>query len=133
MNDLTGPLVTTIRDDTAVAAITTRVRGAQLAQGDTAPAVVVTRATQSRSPFGPGRRRLGKQQPLFYVKVFGSTYQQAEQLAGAVSDALNLRGHQTISSKYLDLITDEGWGAPVLDPVTNWPTIDLTFQVTGNA
>lgn len=133
MDDLTGPIVTTIRDNAAVAAITSRVRGGELAQGDTAPAVVVVRASQSRSPFGPGRARLGLQQARFYVNVYGATYIQATQLAGVISDALHLLSNKVISNKTLRLVKDEGWGGVVLDPTTRWPTETLVFEVTGHA
>lgn len=133
MNDLLGPLVVTIRDNAAVAAITPRVRGGELAQGDTAPAVVITRASNSRSPFGPGRARLGMQQPVYYATCYGATFIQLDQLMGAVSDALHLLSNRTISGKVIRLVTDEGWAGPVLDPTTRKPMDTITFQVTGHA
>lgn len=131
--DLLGPIVTTVKNDTAVAAITARVRGGELAQGDTAPAVVIVSLANTRSPFGPGHGRLGLQQPRIAAQCFAMTHQQATQLAGAVSDALHLLSNKTISNKTLRLVQDTGWGGVVLDPVTNWPTETVVFEVTGHA
>jgi hypothetical protein len=131
--DLTGPIVTTVRDNAAVAAITTRVRGGELASGDTAPAVVIVSLGNTRSPFGPGRGRLGLQQPRLAANCYAATYQQAAQLAGAVSDALHLLSTRTISGKVIRLVIDDGWGGPVLDPGTGWVTETVIFEVTGHA
>lgn len=133
MIDLTGPIVTTVRDNPAVAAITTRVRGGELASGDTAPAVVIVSLGNTRSPFGPGHARLGLQQPRLAATCFGVTYQQAAQLAGVVSDALHLVRGRTISGKVIHQIMDDGWGGPVLDPTTGWATETVIFEVTGSA
>lgn len=132
--DLTGPLVTTVRDDPSVAAITPRVRGGELAPGDTAPAVVLVSLSNTRSPFGRGRGRLGLQGPRYVANCYGTTYQQAAQLAGAVSDALHLlRGKKYSSNRTIHLVTDDGWGGPVLDPATKWITESVVFEVTGAA
>lgn len=131
--DLTGPLVTTIRDNPAVAAITSRVRGGELSPGDTAPAVVVISLGNTRSPFGPGHAHLGLQGPRFGINVYATTYPLAAQLAGAVSDSLHLLRPQVISGKTLRGVQDDGWGGVVLDPDTKWATISIVFQVVGNA
>lgn len=134
MQDLTGAIVTTVRDDPAVAAITPRVRGGELAAGDAAPAVVIVQASNTRSPFGPGRARLGLQQPRFYANCYGATYQEAAHLAGAVSDALHLlRGRAFSGGRVILEILDAGWGGVVLDPVTKWPTETVVIEVTGAA
>lgn len=131
--DLTGPLIVTVRDDAGVAAITPRVRGGELAPGDVAPAVVIIRASNSRAPFGRGTARLGLQQPRFYATCYGTNFIQLEQLMGAVSDALHLKRNRVISNKTIRLVTDEGWGGPVVDPATKWPTDSIVFEVTGHA
>ena len=131
--DLTGPLVTTIRDNPAVAAITSRVRGGELSPGDTAPAVVVISLGNTRSPFGPGNARLGLQGPRFGINVYATTYPLAAQLAGAVSDSLHLLSPRVISGKTFYEILDEGWGGPVLDPQTKFVTETIVVQVTGAA
>lgn len=133
MNDLLGPVVTTVRDNAAVAAITSRVRGGELAPGDTAPAVVIVSLGNTRSPFGPGHSRLGMQQPRIAASTYATSYQASAQLTGAVSDALHLLSNRVISGKTLRLIKDEGWGGPVLDPKTGWVKNDVVFEVTGHA
>jgi hypothetical protein len=134
MQDLTGPIVLLVRDNPAVAAITPRVRGGELAAGDAAPAVVIVGASNTRSPFGPGKGRLGLQGPRFYANCYGATYQQATQLAGAVSDALHLvRGRALGGGKVIHQILDGGWGGVVLDPATKWPTETVVIEVTGAA
>jgi hypothetical protein len=133
MNDLLGPVLVTIRDFPAVAAITTRVRGGELAAGDTAPAVVIVALSNTRSPFGPGKGRIGLQGPRYAVNCFGVTYQQSAQLAGAVSDALHNLSPRTVSGKTLHQVIDDGWGGPVRDPATGWATETVVFQVTGSA
>lgn len=133
MNDLLGPLVTTARDNTAVSAITTRVRGGQLATGDVAPAVVIVSLSNTRSPFGPGRSRLGLQGPRFGANCYGVTAIQATQLAGVVSDSLHQLSPRTISGKTFHEILDDGSGGPILDPATGWALATVIFQVTGVA
>lgn len=131
--DLTGPIVTLIRDNPAVAAITPRVRGGELASGDIAPAVVVVSLSNTRSPFGRGTGRLGLQAPRYAVNCYATTYQAAAQLAGAVSDALHQLSARNVSNKTIHQVVDDGWGGPVLDPVTKWPTETVVFQVVGSA
>lgn len=133
MNDLLGPVLTTIRDFPAVAAITSRVRGGELAAGDTAPAVVIVSLGNTRSPGGPGRARLGLQGPRYAANCYATTYQAAAQLSGAVSDSLHLLTARTISGKVIHQIVDDGWGGPILDPSTGWITETVIFQVTGSA
>jgi hypothetical protein len=133
MQDLVGPIVTTVRDAPAVSAITSRVRGGELAPGDAPPAVVIVRLTNTRSPFGAGRARLGLQQPRLAANCYAATFQQAAQLAGAVSDALHLMRSRVISGKTIHQVVDDGWGGPVRDPATGWATETVVFEVTGAA
>lgn len=133
MQDLVGLIVTTVRDDTAVSAITSRVRGGELASGDAAPAVVIVMLSNSRSPFGPGKSRLGMQSPRVAANCYGATYIQASQLAGAVSDALHQLSARTVSGKTLHQVLDAGWGGPVLDPTTRKPVETVVFDVVGAA
>lgn len=131
--DLTGKAVTEIRDYTAVAAITPRVRGGELADNDAPPAVVIRAIDIDYSPFGRTRRaRL--QAPLFAALCYGVTRIQAAQLAGAVVDAVNLRGPRKDAQNrliYLSLV--EGDGEVVLDPDTRWPFATVTFTYIGAA
>jgi hypothetical protein len=131
--DLTGKAVTEIRDFAAVAAITPRVRGGELADNDAPPAVIVRPLAIDYSPFGQTRRaRL--QAPLFAALCYGVTRVQAAQLAGAVVDAVNLRGPRKDAQNrliYLSLV--EGDGEVVLDPDTRWPFATVTFTFIGAA
>lgn len=137
MKDLTGAIVTLLAADPAVQAIAGgKVRGGELKDGDAAPAVVVVLLVNTRSPFGPGKARLGLQQPRYAVNCYGANRIQAGQLAGAVSDALHLKrpGHLgDAAGRTIHLILDDGWGGAVLDPATGWPTETVTFSVTGSA
>lgn len=129
--DLTGKAVTEIRDFAAVAAITARVRGGELASNDAPPAIVIRDLGIDYSPLGRTRRaRL--QAPLFAALCFGVTRVQAAQLAGAVVDAVNLRGPRKDASGrlvYLSLV--EGGGDVILDPDTRWPFATVTFTLIG--
>lgn len=132
--DLTGVAVMEIRAYPPVAAITPRVRGAELAPGDAPPAVVVRKLGISYAPFGRGSRRLGLQEPMFAALCFGATYPQAAQLAGAVVDAINLRGPRSDSAGRAVLLSlVEGGGNPTLDPDTKWVTETVTFTFVGAA
>lgn len=133
MNDLTGLVVTTIRDNPAVAVVTTRVRGGELAPGDVAPAIVVIPLSNTRSPFGPGHSRVGLQAPRFGVNCYATSYIQAAQLAGLVSDSLHLMPPKTSSGRVIRQALDDGWGGPILDPRTNWITETVIVQVVGHA
>lgn len=131
--DFTGVAVVNIRDWPSVAAITTRVRGGELAQGDAPPCVIVRKLTPDYDPFG-GTRRAGLQRPLFAALCFGTTYQQAAQLAGAVVDAVNLRGpRKDAQGRYVALSLVEGGDGPTLDPATGWVTETVTFTFIGAA
>lgn len=133
MTDLTGSVVTMIRDDLAVAAITKRVRGGELLANDVAPAVKIVKLSNSRSPFGRGHGRLGLQRPRFAANCMAKTHTDAAQLAGAVSDAIHQKGGRVISERTLHRSYDEGWGGPVIDPATGWVTETVVFSVVGSA
>lgn len=129
--DLTGKAVVEIRDFPAVAAITPRVRGGELASGDGPPAIVIARLAVDFSPFG-ATRRMGIQAPLFAANCYGADRRQAAQLADAVVEAINLRGPRRDAQNrlvYLSLV--EGGGDVVLDPDTRWPTATVTFSFVG--
>ena len=133
MNDLLGPVLVTIRDFPAVATITTRVRGGELAAGDTAPAVVIVRLSNTPSPFGPGHGRIGLQGPRYGATVYATTYQQAAQLVGAVHGALHNLSARTVSGKGIHQVIVDSWSGPTRDQATGWARDDVTFQVTGSA
>ncbi len=134
MIDLFGPTLVAIRDFPAVAAITPRVRGFELAPGDDAPAVVLTTLGNTRQPFGAGSGRLGMQQPRYAANCYAKTSTAASQLAGAVSDAIHARGPRTVSGKAIHLSMDDGWGGVVADPDRpGWVMETVLIEVTGAA
>lgn len=134
MIDPLGFLLTTIRDDATVAAITPRVRGGELEKDDAAPAVLLRRGPVNRSPTGPNARRVGLQGVTVTALCFGATYQQAAQLYGAVSDAVNLKGPRRDGTGRLIFVSiDESGGDPVLDPDTRWPTETCVINVIAAA
>ncbi len=132
--DLTGMAVMEVRSYPSVAAITPRVRGAELAPGDAPPAVVIRKLGISYAPFGRGSRRLGLQEPMYAALCFAATYPQAAQLAGAVVDAINLRGPRNdAQGRLVHLSLVESGGDPTLDPDTKWVTETVTFTFVGAA
>ena len=137
--DPTGRIITEIRDDAAVAALTTRVRPGEPA-GKT--------ATDPGDARGPGQyirfiviSRLGharaKRAPIQEVrllaKCYGSTRQDAAALAGAVSDAIHAKGHR-ISAAGVAIFGsfDDGGSGADADPVTGQPHEDLVIQVNAS-
>lgn len=130
--DMLGMAVVMIRDDAGVAAITPRVRGAERAPNDAAPLVIVRKLGADYAPFGARRARLQRQ--LFAAVCVGSTFIQAGQLAGAVVDAVNLKGpRRDASGRYLAISLVEGGGDATNDPQTGDATETVTFTFTGGA
>ncbi len=133
MNDLTGMAVTEVRDFPAVAAITARVRGGELAPGDAPPAVVLRRLGVSLSPGGAGKARAGLQGALIAALCFGATYQQAAALAGAVADAVHYKRARQSGTRLIHLSLVESLGDATRDPDTSWPFETVVFQAIGAA
>jgi hypothetical protein len=133
MIDPLGYLLTTIRGDSAVAAITTRIRGAELASDDAPPAVVLRRLGVTRDPFGRSPKA-GLQQVTIAALCFGATPAQAAQLYGAVSDAIHMKGpRKDASNRLIYLSIDESGGEATLDPETRWPTETCVINVIAAA
>ena len=90
--DPLGYVLTTLRDDASVAAISTRIRGGEPAPGDALgpgsylPFVVITRLGGLRE------KRLPMQEVRLNVAAYGVTAQGAAALAGACSDAIHAIG-----------------------------------------
>lgn len=133
MLDLQGAVVVEVRDAAAVAAITPRVRGGELAPGDAPPAVVIVALGRVRSPHQPGRNRLGLQQARYVANCYGATRIQANELAGAVSDAIHIRGPRVTAGKQIRLSLDDGGGEADTDPDTKWPLTRVLIDVIGDA
>jgi hypothetical protein len=126
--DPTGYILTTIRDDAGVAALTDRVRGGGPQGGDALPVgqwrrfVVVVRMGRARNMHSP----------LQWVRLAARCYGagkdvqtaavDAAALASAVSDAVHNRGHR-ISSGGVSVFGsfDDGGSGMLTDPDTGQP------------
>ncbi len=96
-SDPLGRILTEVRDDPAVAAITDRVRGGEPAPGDAIgppyqPFVLLTRYGATRL------RRAPVQEVMVLAKCYERTPRLAAILAGAVADAAHARGHRVTPS-----------------------------------
>lgn len=123
MIDPLDKLLTEIRDNAAVAALTTRIRGGEPAPGDAATPfqrfVVLVRLGAQRD------RRAPVQEVRIAVRCYGSTYQDAAALYGAVSDAIHNVGPRIGAGGVLihRSYDDIGMGAE-RDPATGQPHED---------
>lgn len=130
MIDVLGRILTEIRDDSAVAAITTRIRGGEPAPGDAKgpgewlPFVVLAELGRQRE------RSLPVQEVRILARCYAATYQSAATLAGAVSDAVHATGPRVSASGIgiYGSFDDAGQGSG-LDPDTGQPHSDLTIVV----
>lgn len=128
--DPLGRILTEIRDDAGVAAITTRIRGGEPAAGDAlgpgsfVPFVVLSRLGHSRLPHAP------VQGVRFVARCYGVTAQGATALAGAVSNAVHDKGHRINGSgiAIFGSFDDGGLGADK-DPSTGQPLESLVIQI----
>lgn len=114
--DPLGKLLTEIRDFPAVAAITTRVRGEELASGD-APPVVLIRSFPTT--------RLDPRLPLlrhgFAILCYGTTPKQATTLAFAVAEAIHdLEPRQNASGTAVYQSFHGNINGVETDPDTGW-------------
>ncbi len=119
MIDPTGKLLIEIRSDATVAAITTRVRAGEAAQGDAPPFVVIR-----RFPITPFRRAwfVPVAHYQYLIQCYGTTPQQAAQLAGAVMDVVSNSAPRVNASGVA--IYNSYWnigGQAQRDPDTSWP------------
>jgi hypothetical protein len=128
MIDPLGFLLATVRDDAGVAALSTRIRAGEPAGGDaTVPFqrfVVLVRLGASRN------RNTHVQKVRIAARCYGSTYQDAAALYGAVSDAVHAIGPR-ISAEGVAIWNswdDTGMGAEK-DPDTGQPHEDLIVEV----
>lgn len=130
MIDPLGRILTEIRDDAAVAAITTRIRGGEPAPGDAkgpgewVPFVVLVRLGTLRE------RGLPMQEVRIAARCYGTTFQQAAALAGAVSDAVHAAGPR-ISTAGVGIWRsfDDGGGGADIDPDTGQPHEEVVLSV----
>jgi hypothetical protein len=128
--DPLGRILVEIRDDPGVAALTTRIRGGEPAKGDAlGPGsyqrfVVLTRLGTSRL------KRAPLQEVRLLAKCYGTTYQDAAALAGAVSAAIHATGHRiTAGGAVIFGSFDDGGEGAAKDPDTGQPHEDIIVQV----
>ena len=76
MIDVLGKILVEVRDDSAVAAITSRVRGEEFKKGDVPPMVVIRTFPTRRSPDLPYA------QHQFLIQCYGADFPQAQRLDG---------------------------------------------------
>ena len=130
MIDPLGKILTEIRSNTAVAAMTTRIRGGEPAAGDAVSAatgynrfVVLTRLGNERW------KRQGVQALRIAVRCYGTSYKDAATLAGVVSDAIHNIGPRRNATGVLIFRSydDIGQGA-TKDPDTGQPHEDFVIE-----
>ncbi len=129
--DPTGYILTTIRDDAAVAALTTRVRGGEPAPGDAKVPyqrfIVLVRLGASRL------KRAPIQEVRIAARCYGTTYSDAAALAGAVSDAIHAVGHRINSGGVAIFGSfDDGGEGATADPDTHQPMETVIVQVNAS-
>jgi hypothetical protein len=131
MIDPLGKLLTEIRSNSVVAALTTRIRGGEPEPGDSVSKadgynrfVVLVRLGNDRA------KRAGMQTLRIAARCYGTSYQDAAALAGAVSDAVHNIGPRRNTAGVLIFRTydDIGLGATA-DPDTGQPHEDLVIEV----
>ena len=130
MIDPLGKLLTEIRSNSAVAALTTRIRGGEPAPGDAQPStgylrfVVLTRLGNER------HKRAGMQTLRIAARCYGTSFTDAAALAGVVSDAIHNIGPRRNASGVLIFRSydDIGQGASK-DPDTGQPHEDFVIEV----
>lgn len=117
MIDPLGRILTEIRDWPAVAAITTRVRGEEMAQGDKPPLVIIRSFPTTR--LGP---RIPVLRHGYAVLCFGSSPKQTTELTLAVATAIhNLEPRQNASGVAIYQSFHSTIGGMETDPDTSWP------------
>jgi hypothetical protein len=131
MIDPLGFVLTTIRSDSAVAALTTRIRGGEPAPGDASVPfqrfVVLVRGGAVRLHNAP------VQTVRILVSCYGTTYADAAVLYGAVSDAIHNVGPILSGSGIgiFRMFDDMDSGADK-DPVTGQPVEQGVIEVTAS-
>jgi len=128
--DPLGTILTMIRDDATVAAMTTKIRGGEPAKGDAlGPGsyqrfVVLVRLGTTRE------KRLPVQEVRIAANCYGTSYQDAAMLAGAVSDAIHAKGpHLTAGGIGIWTTFDDGGEGATKDPTTEQPFETVIIQV----
>ncbi|MCA1570840.1 MAG: hypothetical protein LC798_11085 [Chloroflexi bacterium] len=115
--DPLGKLLTEIRDNAQVAAITNRIRGGEPAQGDLPPFVLIRLfPVRHTNPHLPLLRH------QYMILCYGTTPKQATALGYAVGDAVhNLVPRQNVTGTAIYQSLMEVAGQAQTDPDTTWP------------
>lgn len=143
--DPTGRLVTLTRDDPAVAALTTRVRGGEKAPTDDAPYIVVVPLVPGAPGLIGGQgRRANVSTWRHALRCYAAKEQggdrKAVALGLAVVDALHMHGPITFPTPGggaghggIYQIVVEGSGGPYVDPGTGEPYVVVTTYLSATA
>jgi hypothetical protein len=114
--DPMGKLLTEIRDFAAVSAITSRVRGEELAKDDKPPLVIIRSFPTTR---------LDPRIPLlrhgYAILCYGTSPKQATQLALAVAEAIHVLEPRQNSTTAIYQSFHGTIGGVEIDPDTQWP------------
>lgn len=140
MVDPTGRLITLLRDDAAIAAITPRVGGWRGASWEP-PFVVVRRLTSVPWISDPGTEGAGvttiRYSVLCYARKVDTGDVLAFQLAGAVHDAVGDHGLITFpvstARGVIYRVQEDLIGAALRDPVTGEPYVPVSLSVLAGA
>lgn len=124
-----GFLLTTIRDDAGVSALTTRIRGGEPAKGDALGPGSYQRFVVLVN-LGHDRSLTGMQSLRVAARCYGTTYADASLVAGAVSDAIHNIGPRLNAAGVgiWRMYDDVGMGAEA-DPDTGQPHEDIVIEV----
>jgi len=128
--DPLGRILIEIRDDAAVAALTTRIRGGEAAPGDLLGPGKYQRVVVLTSLGYARLKRAPLQEVRLLAKCYGLTFQDATALAGAVSDAVHAAGRRiTAAGLVIFGSFDDGGDGATKDPDTDQPHADVIIQV----
>lgn len=130
-SDPMGYLLTTIRSDPVVAAITTRIRAGEPAPGDSQgpagylPFVVLSELGNVRQ-----KGRVPVQETRVAARCYAASFQLAKALAGAVSDSIhNLSPRKNASGVLLYRAYDDVGNGTTRDPDTQQPVSEFVIQL----
>ena len=128
--DPLGVILTEIRDDPGVAALTTRVRGGEPAPDDALGAGKYQRFVVLTSLGHARLKRAPIQEVRLLAKCYGTTYQDAQALAGTVSAAIHAIGPR-VNARGVAIFNsfDDGGEGATKDPDTGQPYAAVVVQV----
>ena len=129
VQDPFGAVLTIIKADPAVAAITTRVSS----EVQASPCVQLIVLTETRRPFGPGSGRMRMNLLMGVARCWADDSPTgaitARQLAGAVSDSLHNHRPTTVGTRYIARAYAPDIEGVTRDPDTRRPFADVSLEV----